>query len=391
MRVTFKGLKSRPRLFYYGLVSLLLSPTCAYTADKIYNSSFPSRERKEFVEQFKIPLEGYRSDIEKENRIGLLTQVLLREKFTRDFDLEKIVVLSDNILKRDFGGQRYYFNSSSTEAAHTIPRDEKHKDILRLEESKPDFFILAVHHEIKHTKTFDVLEEDPNFEAKWKANATENGKTLYLEDISVLKAIKITQKELEQQGFVSVYSKLNWMEDLAEFCANAELNPDKFYSPMYEHNNQRFINKVNLAQEKRLIPQEFSQYLLVRNLYRQSFVNEKMNPARAREFLAESEKLLGSIYECELRERRGMIMTFFSQTQDSEFTLEDAIKEHKKGLLADYKDVPSYTLNLISLQGCYVFLRDYKTAEIYGEAKKEYPRNSNGVNDFLKERGIKIK
>ncbi len=397
MRFTFKGLKSKPRLFLYGLIGLFLGPTCVYTANNTLNSKFPSIERKEFVEQFNIPLEGYKSDIEREDRIVLIAQVLNREKFTRDFDLEKIVVRSNNFFKRSLSGQIAYFDTSNTEIASTVTRRfiGNRKDILQLEESKPELLILGAHHEIKHTKTYDIVEENSSFKKKWMDAASEDGNSFYTEDISVLKKIEITQEELEQQGFITLYSKLDRLEDIAELCANAELHPERFYKLLYEKPNQKFIDKIALAEEKKLIPPEFSRYVFIREVYNQSFPKKEFDPSMARRFLEESKQLLGSIYECDLRERRGMIKLYFAKT-NTEFTIEDAVEEHKKGLLAQYKDPHAYAWNLISLEGCHIFLGDYKTADIYKEAKKEYQNTRsvntviNGVNEFLKGKGIRL-
>jgi len=108
-----------------------------------------------------------------------------------------------------------------------------------------------------------------------------------------------------------------------------------------------------------------------------------------------------SVYESQLRTDRANIL--FQRTHSypkPRNSVEEAIREYKEVLTSEYKDEDAYLESLQELSRIYrLKLKDEKISDIFSSAEREYRKrfkngfvdlSRNGVNDFLKERGIKL-
>lgn len=413
-----------------------------YTRNDISNAVSPSPIRSEFKEKFGFPIRGWEADIEKqENFVTNVSDAVHREKTECDFDLSCIRVDSRNYLKRNLLDQ---FGDLFLEpyAGVYVPKGLGNKIGLN-----GNVGIDTLHHEIKHRKAFKYCDSD--FYKKWKALATdENGNSLYNGQIRTgLGRIKLLGKlfrsstsvrECEEQGFVSDYARSNVDEDIAETCMNAESNPEKFtdwffgfesYEGKVTSPNQKIIGKVRLAQEKKLIPKEFEEYIALKRLEKsisRGYYNGWGTDGehnRPEDYVTESKKFLdkhsNSVYECPIRQMRAWCLKSIGLTKACHESAENdrkgvrgtyekllkeemqpVITEYKRALTAEYKEGVAYACSLNGLSEVYEHvLRDSKTAEIIEKADKVYydrhhkgdvQLSYDGVNNYLESHGISL-
>ena len=430
-----------------------------YFRNDIYNAVNPSPVRREFQEEYGFPIRGWKADIEEQPQdLKDIAETVCRERQTRDFKLNNIRVESANYLKRDI-----------IEQAITIVATGQYSgwcylDRLGLKRKAGEG---TVSHEIKHQKIYEVIRVHPEFLEKWDAlSRDEDGKSLYRgyiatygEDIRFIGKLFRDNRGLdyEKLGFVSLYAMSNIGEDIAETCERAEINPHDLESVLFgikpnPHNdriprNEKIVAKIKLAEEYKLIPEGFMEFHELYTTYQEAYasVENTSETKLAEEYLEKTKAFLNkhpnSVYECELRRKRGELLEtktvalaclsnheldekhklrrnsiqatleeldkiqkeetslFRTRKHDCRTYLGIAISEYERALSAGFKDRFDYLTVLTDLKRCYEMMGDDKTAELYDDAIIEYGNRYNnsdvklasrGVNDFLEIRGISL-
>ena len=428
-----------------------------YWRNDITNSVNPSPVRSEFYEEYGIPIRGWKADIEENPEdIKDIAETVCREKQTRDFKLKCIRVEPGNYLKKDILEQVVTVVTNNDSVGWC------YLDRLGLKRKAGEG---TVSHEIKHQKTYEVIREHPEFLEKWdKLARDENGKSLYIGDFATYcEKIRIIGKlfrddniiDYEKLGFVSDYARSNIYEDIAETCERAEINPHDLESFLFgikpnPHNdkiprNEKIVAKIKLAEEYSMIPSGFMEFHELYTTYQDAYASLEngVETKKAETYLRNSTDFLNkhpnSVYECELRRKRGELLEsrtlfeacsksheldsihkmkirsvqstlseledmqkeetrlFRAQKADFRNYLGAAISEYERSLSSGFKDRFNYMTVLSDLKRCYEMLGDEKTAKLYDDAINEYGNRYNnsdvklaskGINDYLEGRGI---
>ncbi len=376
------------RAFFAGLL-FHISTQASYFINDYYNYKNPSSIRKEFNEIAGFPIKGWSTGIEdlSYEKINTLSDIIIREKIERDFELVNLRIESNNYLKRDVIEQPIGVISSGYLGWCWMNR------IGLKEESNMEVAV----HEIKHKKSFDILKTNPEFFYQWMDFSRDNnGNSLYLyKDFGkwVCKRVRYLEHFVEEdldhpdnleKGFISGYARTNIYEDMAELCATVEHNSEMFQTLLFDERNERIAGKIGLAREYGLIPFEFEEYLKLKRLHEK---DKKGFYDKSTAFLDHNKE---SVYSGEIYMLRGNL-----EYRD----LSKAIGEYKQVLNLNYKKKDDYLKALKTIGECYTLLKD-KRSKIFQEAYKEYEnrfKNKDlylpvrGVNDFLKEKGIIVK
>ena len=417
-----KGLLSRLKLFSKGIARGLMlvhiGTQIHYTADRVLNELNPSQQRIEFRQEFGFPIRGYREDIENpELRLSNIIQVLNRERAERPFNLTSINVSSSNYLKRPAWHQ--FFDIVSTGfSAYFNP----FTDSIVLERTDCE----TITHEIKHTKTFEIIKKHPELLEKWRAlSCDSNGNSMYL---SIVKGICLrfrcleklvddenkSDRENERLGFISNYAKTNVYEDIGELCAEASVESTRYqFRDLLDESSKeyspRIAAKIRLAEEYGLIPEDFSDFIRLGKEYSEcwyhgghggGYIGDK---DKAKKYLEASERFLRdnpeTIYEIAIRSDRGYMLQRSLGYDDTikKEKLELAIEEYKLGLNAGFKEPFKYLHILRNLAECYSQLRDQEKRALYNDAYEDFIARIrsgnvklivNGMNDYLTSRGL---
>ncbi len=374
-----------------------------YSRKNLENMVNPSEIRKEFRKNFNVYLLGDKENVEDEGMgVSKLSLVLDKEKKEKDFNLERIFMKSEKFFNKPIWDQ---YEGIVVDA----PGGTAFGKYIELGNVSPE----SIHHEIKHTKTFEILKRNPEFKKRWEKISTDkNGNSMYLSGLeNVFYWVKGMEKLIPQdkinfsnnlnEGFISAYSKNNFYEDVAELCSRVEEYPYYFLNIYYgDKTNQykKVKEKISLAMEVGLIPREFLDYLNLRKLSRDLFA-EGLRDKHMKEYFEESDKFLKkyqrSVYLDEIYNSRGFIKTYDFSDKERE---KDAEKEFDKALKCDYKG-EGYSLALYSLK---TLNKDYSnnSYNLFEEAYKEYWKrfdngdpdiSRRGVNDFLISHGYDLK
>ncbi|MBU1976362.1 MAG: hypothetical protein KKA62_00225 [Nanoarchaeota archaeon] len=378
-------------------------------ANYCYSGSRTTPERTLFESEFNFSVNGFREDIEdKEGSLSKIANAAHKERLEKPFDLNVLRISSDDYLKRSIPGQAEFILAKGGEFYDGINLFFMGWIDYEWINLSSTFLYSTIHHEIKHLKTDQILSEHPEFKERWLAlSRDEYGNNLHTSFIKnyVLPKLWFFEKmatpdffesaENEKLGFISNRARVWWYEDVAELCGNAESRyyEEDFARWIYEDKNEKIIAKVQLAQEYRLIPAEFSEYIEVQKDHEES---EKGTKESIDSFLKRSEEFLEknplTVYEITLREERGEI---FEKSRN----FYKAIAEYKQGLLAEFKDYRNYLEIIENLTDCYKQLGDRYKTSLYEKAQKEYAARFKanditviikGVNDFLLMNGEKL-
>ena len=273
----------------------------------------------------------------------------------------------------------------------------------------------TIHHEIKHAKTFKVLENHPEFKTEWNQLAVNGeGTSLYASALErIFSWIKtrnpkapVEQARLEEQGFVSSYAQLNLLEDIAEIGELAETSPEFSRIELWTQNPDRYskiISKFKLAEKYGLISSGFLEYVALSQKYREADPEGKISDEnKADHFLEESRQFLEkypfSSYSLPLRLARGNILVakahiLVARAQNSRENIYEAITEYKLGLTAGYKTPEDYPAILRRLRSIHETITlDAFCSRVYKEAELEFWTRyhahdltlpNKGVNDLL--------
>ncbi len=386
-----------------------------HTSNDLDHRFCPSPERAAFREEFGFPLDGFKEDIEdNKGALPRLALVLHYERSERALGINSIEVFPENYLKKPLIEQMFHL-AGGDDKNHYRPIIN---DIAMGKYALHSFY--AVHHEIKHAKTFSVLEEYPEFKEKWEALARdETGNSLYQGRFKeffsgnsllgrILQMESFSEEENSKQGFISNYSRTDFYEDVAELCEEAEsMEPNQLSRLLYEEQNQKIISKIELAQEYGLISPEFSEFAWTNYIYIQlddEFpLLENTPPSedtieRYNYFLRESGDFLldnpNSVYSIAVRNLRGKVYEHLSP--EFKNGTSKAVEEYKLGLASSVKDYYEYIAILERLSFLYASHGEKEKAELYLEANEKYHEGFKGndisfalkgVNDFLEERG----
>lgn len=375
---------------FIGILGLHFGTQVNHCANTIADMASPPEIRKEFQEEFGFPLRGWKEDIEEEpSGLSRLAAIVNREKIVRPFELASMRIRSESYFKKSFPEQMKHLFSELEIGFYWF--DNIALDSCCCSNS-------LIHHEIKHAKVDELIKEHPDFRQRWAELAKdEKRNSLYVgSDWRGL-----DYKESKKLGFVSNYSRKNADEDIAMLCEAAETYPRHFEDWLYgKRRNLKIVERVKLAQEVKLIPPEFSEYVLLQRKRRESYKYSLFvkDHQKAEEFLEESGRFLEeypeTTYQSELRRARGEVFEDMSPLM-IEDDLWKAVTEYELALISPYKDIAAYPKALERLADCYESLRNAKKSSIYKEAEDEYWRRFNegsvrltmdGVNDFLEER-----
>lgn len=393
----------------------------AYTWNDVKNYLHPSALRVAFKDEFGFPIKGFYGDIEaKPEDIMHMADVFYSEMKAKPFNLRYVRVEPDSALRNDpltqiirlitAGYSGYAEPFTDTVAVRASASRDVHR------------------HEIKHAKTFEMLEQHSEFREEWKKLAVDkDGNSLYLnaaenvfywlKGLNKLVSKEKTQNSAENEklGFVSDYARTNFYEDAAEV---AEAAGDEMYFAgrfkawLYADPNPVIKAKVQLAEKYGMIPKEFSEYVRLATQEDDIFPERfSFDHKKAGEFLKATEEFFGrhknSLYEGNLRRVRAVIFRKFSQSynMDEEENRKKESEEYYKVLSLPQKG-GEYTLALLNLEERYKSMwtlsnqREYlELSEIYGHAHEEYYRRfktgdisvlRTGVDDFLRANGIGI-
>jgi hypothetical protein len=406
-----------------GALLLHLATQAVDLGHNLYTEINPSQRRKEFRQEFGFPIQGYSHDIE-DNRGNFLNIVdtVAREKAERNFDLRSIGVQPENYLGLNLVGQvdaiigtgraAYYNSASDTIVLRNVTK-------------------ATVHHEIKHAKTYEIIEKNPELLERWKALAVDDtGRSLYMSTpdqicsrIRGLEQLVDKEKysageENKRLGFVSDYARTNVYEDIAELCEEAESENVQFRDLVIgEGRNEIVVKKAQLAIEYGLLPRGVIEMHGLRLQYSKVWESSghfvmHAQKERAEKFLSKAEEFLRenpeSIFEGEIRARmaplrvaeycetiyRSPSCKYRAELPDE--GLKKVIEECKLSLKAKLKDRYYYPNALDEISSAYYAMKDTDKFRLYCEARKEYERRSAlgdvrltrvGVNDWLRERG----
>jgi hypothetical protein len=390
-----------------GLIAIALLHTTtqiSYWGNEVYHKARPSETRSEFQRETGFPINGWADDVEdKKREIGLIAQVIAQEKAEGAFQLTSARIEPANYFKNNVidqidrlittGHSGYYFPGIKTIVA------------------EPSASPTTWHHEIKHAKTFDLLEKHPEFRKQWEAFSKDrNGNSLYLgtgeqacvriRGLSWLRSEKDDNPHLDEQlGFVSSYARTNFYEDVAEVGAMAE--SDRFQEVFEWINgperNERIEGKITLAEKYGLIPKGFTEYLAVDKLYRAMWGQRgSIDLSKVPPFLKASEEYLTkrpqSIYACNLRYERGTAMKRGANDIDKMFTLDQVKAEFSAAIHTPFKSSIPYSIALDKLALVNKVQKRLDVADIFERASILYSQRqadgdlhlaTTGVNDYL--------
>ncbi|MBS3094431.1 hypothetical protein J4474_02090 [Candidatus Pacearchaeota archaeon] len=379
--------------------------------------SHPSKERVEFENQVGFPILGWDGDVEKNlSNLSIIYDVVKEEKATRNFNINSIEIESDNYLKKSLFEK--FANVIGTEYSG-LYNPSSNRIILKSGGGRH-----TITHEIKHAKTFEIMEKNPEFLEEWKKLAIDkNGKSFYLTEREQIfsktkglsRLVDENKKDLTENqklGFVSNYARTNVLEDIAELTGAAQENPNEFMDWLFgdgKDQNEIIKKKVELAKKQALIPPEFSEMVYLENEIKKITWPEGYVSGDPTKFMKESEEFLkkyqesiysGSVLRARARILEEKAMGKLDKEGREEF-FQIALDEYKKVLKTKFKGCIYYPMSLGQIREIYqIELSDPKKSEIFQEAYEEYHKRLNngnpnlttfGVNDFLEARGINLK
>ncbi|HLC86686.1 MAG TPA: hypothetical protein VJH65_00200 [Candidatus Nanoarchaeia archaeon] len=379
----------------------------SYLYNNLYHFFNPSPTRTVFERQFGFSLKGWDDDIEENKRnISIISDVVKKEKKSRDFELDSIRIKDSSYLKQPIWDHLYgiFIPSSGYYISDKIVLN----DLLQRD---------TIHHEIKHAKAFNILKEHPEFLMKWEALALdEKGESLYLTNTeqifylvrglrSFINKEKQVSSENKKLGFVSNYARTNVYEDIAELSELAETCPQEFRNWLFgdeKQKNEIIAKKVALAQEYNLIPKRFTEHIKLEKIFLDNFSGHNyINLKKSKQFMKASEDFLKenpeSVYEAQIRLNLAYVAHQRAYEIGYRLGIEDTIKEYKAVLTSGYKDRVAYSTALEKLAKVYMELGKKETSDIFKNAHKEYEKRfnegevmlpENGVNDFLIFNGV---
>ncbi len=374
------------------------------------NTGHESAMRTEYERRLKTKVEAYEEHFEGDKyNLITLTNVIAEEQLERPFELE-LRLIPDDFLK-----------------AHVIDQLDK---IIGTKKSgtynggnhvamPQDVFMSALHHEIKHLKTKQVVKEHPEFKERWlELTVDEDGKSLYYGDGYNFKQKFVFlhkfredydyEKNLEL-GFTSDHGREIFDEDVAELCEDietsfwvtTELPFDDFLTDSTK-DTRRIRQKIGLAEEYGLVPSGFIEYV---NLKKQTSAiwevpdwKPNLKNSRAERYLEMTDKFISehpqNPYLNELRMRRATVH-FNLEIYDKAERYIKAIREYEACLTSPYKNYEIMQSVLHELSKSYMYLGDERKSEIYNEAANMYDTYDNilklvldGPLPFLAEKGI---
>ncbi len=394
-----------------GLAFHCLTQT-AYMANDIINAVKPSRVRSEFEDRFGFSIYGWKDHIEEwPQNVSIISDVIQREKITKDFRLRSLTIFEENYHKKSFIDQMKFLISDS-------PRGYYINDDINISEEVPRS---TLHHEIKHAKAFDIMAAHPEFRKRWESLSEDRyGNSLYLNSSEQFCAymrwldflVDEEKKDLSDNqslGFITNYARTNVHEDIAELCEAVESEVYTIRKILSDKDNpgtKIIRQKMSLALEYGLIPEDFMDFLRLKDLYREgkSYFHT-INFEKMEIFMDESQRFLNknpdSVYESDIRSKRAYVLRQgIHSYPEPRNTIEDAIREYKLVLASDYKRCAPYAKALRNLKEIYKHnKKDDIRSEIMDEAHRRYWKRfrsgdsglaAEGVNDFLKENGIDI-
>lgn len=386
-----------------------------YFTNYAYHKMNPSKLRQEFARVHGIELQGWRADIEFNPKlvtsIGMAVQ---SEKMSGPFSMGSITLESENYLKKNILDQLEKVATSGHSAYATPGRVSSNSD-----NGAGWRTTAAIHHEIKHIKTFELLKRNPEFKLEWKKVSTDaNGNDLYLSVSDEIKSRvkglggfidpkKLDPKKCEELGFITPYARTNFYEDVAELGEAAEeLTTYEGSNPFYdwifgEKKNLRIIAKVSLAQKYRIVPKEFTVFVHLFGNYRKAFHNAPEggigDEKAGREYLEESEQFMVRFPDSKYCPQIHSVRAYFIQAleygnQSNKRAIHEYLEVLKRPPLSS-----AYPAAIEKLAELYREANQPGLASRVDEAYKEYYRRFDsgdqrlaviGVKDVLEKAGI---
>ncbi len=206
-----------------------------------YYSHFPFRQQ--FKEIAGFPIRGGVMEIEglTSANVNELAEIIFKERSERDFSLGDLTIESDNYQDRSFIEQMVgIFGSHYTGWCWG--------DNIGLKKGN----IHGLTHEIKHKKSYEIMNDDPEFLERWMdLSRDEDGDSMYIHHdyfswastrSRCIESLVCEDEDSDdlRDGFISGYAKTIIYEDIAELCANVEENPALFNSLLFgEKRNSR--------------------------------------------------------------------------------------------------------------------------------------------------------
>ncbi|MDD5650397.1 MAG: hypothetical protein PHF86_08295 [Candidatus Nanoarchaeia archaeon] len=363
-----------------------------HSLNDLYNYIHPSEIRTDFKKQFGFPIKGWYEDIEGNGKnISKIIQVIETEKQERNFSLNSIRIktnnkdnqsLWDKLEEKIVNPVGYYINNQ------IVLGENAEENVL--------------HHEIKHAKTFDIMEQNPELLTEWKKlSLDQNGNSLYLSNleqvytyISGLESLIDERKKVSSEnvklGFIDNYARTNIFEDIAELSELVECKPKELMNLFYGDNkNETIIKKIKLAQRYGLIPKDYTNYLELQYLISKNKLKTKEYFVLTDKFLKENPE---SIYESQIKLDRADLLLNEIKKKNSKTKIENAIDEYEYILNSRYKDLVVYPVALQRLESLYQIKGNLEMSNLYRKAYKEYlirlnngdtSLPTNGVNDIL--------
>ncbi len=403
--------KTAKKLFYSALI-LEATVQIIHTGNEIRQNLFPSEYQQETEEMFGFKILNIPNNLDGHDLTNMTERIMI-EKQEKDFELDKIRIIPAHYLEQSFldhlgdifttGYDGYYANK-----------------VVGLQH---DFDPQTLTHELKHRKTFEVIAEHPEFLEKWKALAVdEDGNSIYKTGfqqaatyIKILnnfaKEDPLTTSESIELGFMSDYARTNVYEDIAVLCETAEevrvgLSTD-FGSMVRDDSTKGNIlikKKLELAQEYGLLPEEFSEYMVLKEDQRELYLGRMcIDGSKVPDYIEKIEDFLErypeSTYKADLTYDKCRFMRTIIPFEEEEAAayIDNIVSHLKEGLEISPKYWTGYGLLLTEMEKMYRHhLNDPERASIYEEAQVQYFKRreegdlsvlKNGVNDFLREKG----
>lgn len=324
----FRGLKKflggLGKSLVAGFLLLHLGTSAAFYTNEVAARITPNKIQRIFQQTHGMPILGYESDVQKFLSTIGISRVIEREKAEMPFNVPNIRVSSSNYLMQSPFDQIVtlfltpYAGLACPWSYEIVVKPEANEATLT--------------HEIKHIKTFQVLEKYPEFRKKWEDLAKdENGNSLYLSNSeqaisrtrlihTLVDAKYSNSKENRKLGFVTNYARTNFYEDVAEVCGQIEAyscSPVTLISS-FDYTNSSLMAKISLAREYGLLPKELIDYLnLIRVFDTVEFLktrdqservwSEKIFLDNSALFISENPK---SVYSCSVRNMRANILIY---------------------------------------------------------------------------------
>jgi hypothetical protein len=381
-----------------------------YTNNWVQQTLNPSSMQTAFRESTKVPINGWRQEIDRVN-ISTVADIVRYEQYTGIMDLKKIVVTPDSFVRMHpimlFSHSTFSHTGFANPLTNTVEINAK------MERA-------TVRHELKHIKTYATIRKHPEFLNRYTALAKDRSGQSQYRNIAeavarwTLLADLLPPEEehsCQSKGFITCYASQNALEDIAELATIVEEESmikvtygNKKSVDQLLDENSAIRKKIELLQEYQIIPREFFASRDLEKLYREALLVTRYyisyNYEKAQIYLDASKKFLKtyptSAYISNIHATRADIYNRIGHRLDgsSETAIlpkinQDAMKEWKQA--APYQNTSTQYAVLGAMEEAYFRAGLDNQRKACRDAKESLQFDHIkpiDIQKFLKERGV---